>query len=112
MSEDRVPYTTANARHALDRAINEDAFQAQVIQLATVLGWRHIYHTHDSRRSQAGFPDLVMIRDRRILYAELKSERGRVSEAQVEWLDALNQTGSEWYVWRPHNWDQIVKALK
>src|SRR5688572_19177552 len=39
----------------------ERAFQAQVVKYARLMGWT-AYHTHDSRRSQAGFPDLVLVR--------------------------------------------------
>ncbi len=39
----------------------EKPFQAQVVELARLSGWL-TYHTHDSRRSQSGFPDLVLVR--------------------------------------------------
>ena len=48
-----------------------------VVDLARTLGWR-VYHTYDSRRSQPGFPDLVLVRER-ILFLELKSETGKLS---------------------------------
>ena len=41
--------------------ILEADFQAQVVKLALLLGWK-VYHTHDSRRSREGFPDLILIR--------------------------------------------------
>ena len=62
--------------------------------------------------ARQAFPDLVMIRDRRILFCELKSERGRVREEQQDWLQALNRAGAEWYVWRPRNWDEVVEVLR
>jgi hypothetical protein len=34
-----------------------------------------LYHTFDSQHSAAGFPDLVMARGRRLVAAELKTER-------------------------------------
>jgi hypothetical protein len=66
----------------------EAAFQRQVEQLAAFYGWR-TYHTHDSRRSAAGFPDLVLIRGPELLFVELKTDRGRLSAAQAAWLEAL-----------------------
>jgi hypothetical protein len=39
----------------------EKQFMAQVIQLARLRKWL-VYHTHDARRSVAGFPDLVLVR--------------------------------------------------
>lgn len=69
------------------------------------------YHTHDSRRSEAGFPDLVIV-GRRVIFAELKAH-SRVSRAQLEWLDALRDAGARVYLWRPENWpDQITRELR
>ena len=84
---------------------------AAVIELAGYLGWRH-YHTHDSRRSSAGFPDLVLVRGDRLMFVELKSERGKVSKEQDEWLDALRATGIEAKVYRPSEWAAIERRLR
>lgn len=54
--------------------MTERQFQPQVVQLARLCGWL-IYHTFDSRRSAAGFPDLCMVRGDRCLFVELKSDR-------------------------------------
>ena len=86
--------------------MTEQVLQTQVEQAAKVLGWRG-YHTHDSRRSQAGFPDLVLVRGNRLIFAELKTQKGRVAAAQQAWLDDLTLLASwssaavEVYVWRP-----------
>ena len=83
-----------------------------VIDLADLLGWL-VYHTHDSRRSAAGFPDLVFVRGERLIVAELKTERGRVSNAQSAWLAALDAiSGIETYVWRPNDWPVIETMLR
>lgn len=58
------------------------------------------YHTHDSRRSQAGFPDWT-IAGRTVIYRELKREKGRLTEAQRAWLTGLEQAGADVGVWRP-----------
>lgn len=92
-------------------AISEKAFQANVERLARYLGWR-AYHTHDSRRSSAGFPDLVLLRDTRVLVAELKSETGRVRAEQREWLEAFELAGVEAHLWRPSDWADIERTLR
>lgn len=92
------------------KPISEREFQAQVIQLARLLGW-WAYHTHDSRRSNAGFPDLVLVRNR-VIYAELKTDRGAVRREQAEVMAALRKAGAEVYLWRPAMWDEIVATLK
>lgn len=96
--------------------ISEAAFQRQVIQLAKLLGWR-TYHTLDSRGSSAGFPDLVLARERdgRVIFAELKSDAGRVRKEQSEWLAALGAVKSEAvgvYLWRPADLDEIAGVLR
>ena len=91
--------------------INERAFQQAVVELATMTGWL-VHHTLPAQNSAGrwrtptqgniGFPDLVLVHPKRgVIYAELKSAVGRVSEAQRRWLDTLEQAGAEAYVWRP-----------
>ena len=91
--------------------MTERQFQSQVISAAKQLGWTHIYHTHDSRRSAPGFPDLVLVKTGRIVFAELKAEKGRVSEAQKSWIAALRLAGCTAFVWRPSDWDEICAIL-
>lgn len=91
-------------------ALTEKQFQQRVLDLAALKGWK-AYHTHDSRRSQPGWPDLVLIRGQRGIFAELKTDTGRVSAAQQEWLDAIAGTGAEVAVWRPRDWPAVVAAL-
>lgn len=91
--------------------MTEKQLQDQVIQLAKMHGWM-IYHTYDSRRSEPGYPDLTMVKDGRIIFAELKNAKGRVSKAQEVWLAALGKCeGTETYLWRPGDWDQIADKL-
>lgn len=89
----------------------EKQFMAQVIELAKLRGWAH-YHTHDSRRSEEGFPDLVLTRRPRVIFAELKADRGKVTAAQRAWMDELRACGQEVYLWRPRYWPAIEKLLR
>lgn len=99
------------ARSARTGELLEHAFQQQVEGLARVYGWRR-YHTHDSRRSNAGFPDLVLVRGPELLFVELKTARGRVRREQLEWLEALRAVpGIEVYLWRPEDWDALHARL-
>jgi hypothetical protein len=91
---------------------------AQVVELARLLGYL-VYHPYDSRHSTPGFPDLTMVqlgcddRPGRIVFAELKSNDGRLTPAQCTWIAALEQCpGVEVYVWRPGDWPKIVECLK
>ena len=41
------------------------------------------------------------------------TEKGRVTPAQRLWLDVLGRCNEvETYLWRPSDWDRIVKTLK
>lgn len=113
----------------------EAAFQAQVEGLARFYGWR-LYHTHDSRRSAAGFPDLVLVRPPELLFVELKTDTGRVRPEQEEWLADLRAVGDavalmdlseirapwpppddyhrpavEAHLWRPRDWEALQARL-
>jgi hypothetical protein len=69
-----------------------------------------VYHTHNSRRSEPGFPDLTVVGAHGVLFRELKSERGRVTADQRRWLDALAAAGADVVVWRPCDWPQRIHA--
>lgn len=90
--------------------ITEKELDQQVKDLASACGFRRAYHTYDSRRSQSGFPDLVLVRDR-VVFIELKREGGKLSDAQKEWLAALLQAGAETYLIRPRHLDQLALIL-
>ncbi len=89
----------------------EAQFQAAVIGCAEIHHWKS-YHTHDSRRSASGFPDLCLVRER-VVYAELKrSRKEKVSPEQQEWLTVLRNAGQAAYLWNPEMWDEIEVILE
>jgi hypothetical protein len=101
--------------------ISERAFQQAVIELATMTGWK-VNHQLPAQngngrwrtftQGHVGFPDLVLAHPTRgVIFAELKSAVGRVSEAQRIWLDTLELAGAEAYVWRPTDMPQIKTRL-
>lgn len=82
--------------------MTEAALQQQVMALAFDLGWL-AYHTHDSRRSNPGWPDLALCHPKRgrFMVRELKKSTGRLTPKQLEWLHALEAAGIDAGVWRP-----------
>ncbi len=100
----------------------EEEFLRQVIELARVFGWRTAHFrpamTASGRWVTAvqgngkGFPDLVLVRGDRILFVELKTDVGRLTNEQADWLSALKAAGAAVYLWRPADWEQIVATLK
>jgi hypothetical protein len=92
--------------------ISERDLTAYVGDVAKAIGWRR-YHTWLSKHSPAGFPDEVLLRPSRLVFAELKSERGKLSAEQEAWLEDLGQVpGVEVYQCRPEDMDAIVEALR
>lgn len=92
-----------------------------VIELCGFLGARTLHirpaRTQDGWRTPVqgdgkGFPDLLIItRDHRLLFRELKAEYGRMSAAQDAWLAALVKTGASVGVWWPRDWfNGVIKA--
>lgn len=89
----------------------ERSFQNQVLQYARLRGWR-AYHTWASLHSAGGFPDLVLVRRPRVVFAELKREDRGPTRLQAEWLDDLQASKQEVYLWRPSNWPEIERVLQ
>lgn len=99
------------------RPLLEAQFAAQVTQLAARRGWSWV-HFRPARTNKgwrtpvsgplgAGWPDYVLVRDDRIIFAELKTARGPVSDAQTAVLAVLRRlviAGDprvQVHVWRP-----------
>ena len=91
--------------------VTEKQLQGLVIEAALIAGWL-AFHAYDSRRSQPGFPDLVLVRGSEALFVELKSAHGRLSVDQREWIEALAGVEHvEAMVVRPDGADDLVERL-
>jgi hypothetical protein len=92
--------------------LTEKKFMQMVVDYATLCHWAH-YHTRDSRGSVAGFPDLVLLRPPRLIFAELKKKGSWATLEQSHWLSLLRQIpGIETYLWTPADWQNIEAALR
>ena len=112
---DRKP--TATVRRVVRESddISEKVWQAEVMDMAIRHGWI-AYHCFDSRRSEPGFPDLVLAHPAHgIIFAELKTNRGKLTDDQEFWLGFLAAAASvrkiATQVWRPGNMDSVVEIL-
>ena len=100
------------ARVKIDKTISEKEFLGMVVQVALLFGWK-VYHTWNSIHSAVGYFDLVMVRGTRIIFAELKTEKGKMTTAQEMWAEVVKATGKcEVYLWRPSQWDELVEILR
>ena len=105
----RPPTTLAAAD--LCRHVSERDWQATVIEYARTMGWA-VYHPWMSLHSASGWPDLSMVRDGRLVFAELKTETGRVSKSQRAWIALLSAVpGVEVFLWRPSAWPEVERVL-
>ena len=99
---------------------DERSFQAAVVEYAKLNGWM-VFHPYDSRRSEPGYPDLTMVRDGVLVFAELKVGKNKTTPAQKKWLEALHSveevsgigtaTNVVVWVWTPEQWDTIERTL-
>ena len=98
--------------------ITERDFQATVVEMARALDWSvHgvLEQERYAKRLSKGFPDLVLARFgllARVIFCELKTQKGRVSPEQRAWLDLLTECDQEVYLWRPSDMDEIERVLK
>lgn len=100
---------------------SERMFQDAVVTLAKYHGWM-VFHPltvqgsngrwRTALQGDPGFPDLVLAhRDRGVIFAELKSAIGKVSDLQLEWIATLKAAGAEVYVWRPRDLKEVEATL-
>ena len=112
--------------------MTEAEFQAQVKDLAELCGWRYTHFNTSMRmvrptdgparmvgdKDASGFPDLVLVRPPRIIFAELKTETGKLQQAQADYLTLLQAVAREApgfmevAIWRPSDWDTIMEVLR
>jgi VRR-NUC domain-containing protein len=81
--------------------VTEADLMEAIRRICQLLGIR-AFHVADSRRSWgSGFPDLVMVGTRGVIYRECKGREGVLRPDQRAWGSALAAAGGDWAVWRP-----------
>ena len=101
------------------RQIKESEWQKTVERIARFNGWL-VFHAPDNKPDfhgkvqniTAGFPDLVLIKNGVLIFAELKSETGKTSVDQDKWLEAISACKVLAFVWRPSNIDEVRSFLE
>lgn len=133
--------TLAEFRAEQAKTMTEDQLLAQVLGIAKLYGWRTAHFRPAQTRSGRwvtavqgdgkGYPDLTLAHGPagRLVFAELKTARGKVTPEQADWLHALELVAEaaldvpgasrpgrpygsvEVYTWRPADLlDGIVEA--
>ncbi len=118
--------TIAEYRKLQAEQMSEEELLGYVINCAKAEGWQ-VVHFRPGRTAHGwvtaiqghkGYPDLTLARgttdgDARLIFAELKREKGKLEPEQEKWRDVLNlKPGVEVYTWKPSDWlDDTIKAI-
>jgi hypothetical protein len=96
--------------------LTEAEWQEKVIARARARRWL-VHHCRPCQRTDgswttpvqghAGFPDLVLAREGVVLFRELKTDAGRLTEAQRHWLETLPEAR----LWRPGDWPEVEATI-
>lgn len=97
--------------------MTEADLMVAVVDMAAVLGWQYVHfrpaQTRQGWRTPVqgplgkGWPDLFLLSTRRgrSIFAELKDEKGTLSQDQLEVQALLLEAGETYHVWRPADLD-------
>ena len=119
----KTPQSGMPNQRTMRLKMTESQLQKSVIELAELLGYL-VYHVGNVKgqlrnTTSVGFPDLCMVHRRTgaVVFAELKSDKGVLTERQLEWAAALSKCGGvsdvrllgiwdpvTYELWRPEHW--------
>lgn len=119
----RNPNLQMLASGAIDlKGVKEREFQRALWAFAEQHGWKCYYQTRPARQlkdgswrglAPGGWPDVIAVRDGQLLALELKSEAGRATPAQQEWVDSLNRVaGISAGIFRPRDAKTLMELLR
>lgn len=107
--------------------MTETTWLKMVLKYASLNGWRSL-HIRPARRKEVdgkqlwetpvqgdgkGFPDLLLLRDHRMVIAELKAGKNKKSPEQEDWLQAFCRLPhAEVFTWYPHEWEEVQRVLR
>jgi len=99
----------------------ENDFNTWLLDAFHLFGW-HTAHFRVAKSEKGwrtpvsgdgkGFPDWFVVRGKRVLMIEAKSDKGKLSPEQKQWFEWLKDTPIERYVWRPKDRKIIEEILK
>ncbi len=86
-----------------------EELRQRITELARLSGYEHIYYTWNSRHSPAGFPDMLFLKEGRLIVAELKIRPDNLSVEQYFWLSEWLKVTELVFVWddSDEDWEQI-----
>ena len=100
--------------------VSERMWQDKVEMLALINGWLVDHKTpmryasgHVRTTGLPGMPDLTLIHPagHGFIMAELKTDKGRMTDGQRTIARALQANGVEYYLWRPSDISEVEERL-
>jgi hypothetical protein len=99
--------------------VSEADFLRWVKDVAKLFGWRYSHFRpaktakgwRTALEGDRGFPDLVLVRPPRVIFAELKSDDGKPTAEQTSWLSDLTASSVEVYTWHPADQPEVMLTL-
>ncbi len=90
----------------------EDEMLEALMELGPSLGYL-TYHTHDSRHSPAGYPDVSLIGNGMAVWVELKGEGEKMTPAQERYAERIGDLPHPcWhFLVHPSTYDNLVQRL-
>ncbi len=110
---------------AIELPISERELQNAIVDAARLYGYM-VFHTRPALSAKGwrtpvqydgkGFPDLCLVGPDRIIFAEIKAAKGKLSREQEHWLDGLEKVAAvtdrvKVCVWTPADWPDRVLAV-
>lgn len=96
----------------LTKAMTEDELLTAITGAATYLGWRWVHYRRSDlaqMQGHSGFPDVVLAKEGRVIFLELKSRTGKLRPDQYAWANAI---GEQWHGAWPANLDEVIAMLR
>ena len=101
--------------------MKESEVQKQLIDRLLDRGWK-VYRppapssvasrAQMKRTGSNGWPDIFAVRHSEAIAIEVKGSRGKLSDTQSEWLEALYDAGVWTHVCTPENVDELCTDLR
>lgn len=106
--------------------LRESDFQQQIIDLGHLTRWAvahfrsvrqlrgdgSVFYSTPVQADGAGFPDLLLLREDRLVAVELKVPGNKASAEQTAWLERFDRIQrAEAHLWYPKDWEKIEDTL-
>jgi len=88
--------------------ITENDVKRQVKQLLSLKGYFH-FHILQGLGAYRGIPDIIAIKNNRVLFLEIKRPTGKLSNYQKQFQTDIEGQGGEYYIIR--SIDDLIKII-